>query len=229
MGQKADPIGLRLCINRTWDSLWYARKGYASYLKEDLSIRKFLKTNLSTAGVSRIVIERPQKVPYVTVFASRPGVIIGKKGTGVEQLLARMEKKLGIKCVFNVVEVRKPELYAQIVADDIAQQMERRVFYKRAMRRAIQGALKMGAKGIRINCSGRLGGAEIARTDWYLEGRLPLHTLRADIDFASSTAHTNNGACGVKVWIYRGDVLERGASMLERRLGEVSVNRLGTQ
>jgi small subunit ribosomal protein S3 len=226
MGQKANPIGLRLGINRTWDSLWYSRKSYAALLKEDLAIRHFLNKHLEPAGISRIVIERPQKKPHVTVFVARPGLVIGKKGAGVEQLLAKMKKSTGIECAFNVVELRKPELYAKVVADDIARQMERRVFYKRAMRKAIQGALKMGAKGIRVMCSGRLGGVEIARTEGYLEGRLPLHTLRADVDFYCSPSLTPNGICGVKVWIYRGDVLGRGSSLLERRLGEVSINRV---
>lgn len=227
MGQKADPIGLRLGINRNWDSLWYSKKSYADFLKDDLAIRKFLSKSLETAGLSRIVIERPQKKPHVTVFVARPGVVIGKKGIGVEQLLAKMRKQLNIDCVFNVVELRKPELYAQVVADDVAQQIQKRIFYKRAMKKAIQGALKMGAKGIRVSCSGRLGGVEIARTEQYFEGRLPLHSLRSDIDFACSTSRTLSGACGIKVWIYRGDVLERGSSLLERRLGEVSINRVG--
>lgn len=227
MGQKAVPIGLRLGINRTWDSLWYSPKNYVSYLKEDTSIRNFLKKNLSNAGISRIVITRPKKKPHVTVHVARPGLVIGKKGSGIETLLVRMKKELGFECGFNIVELRKPELYAQVVADDIAQQLEKRAFYKGAMRRAIKSVMKSGAKGVRIMCSGRLGGAEIARTEWYLEGRLPLHTLRSDIDFARSTADTTCGACGVKVWIYRGDVLDKGASLLERRLGEMSINRLG--
>ncbi len=227
MGQKADPVGLRLGINRPWDSLWFSKKSYAAFLKQDLDIRKFLEKNLHNAGVSRIVIDRPQKRPHVTVFASRPGVVIGKKGAGVEQLLIKMKKELNLECGFNIVELRKPELYAKVVANDIAQQMEKRVFYKRAMRKSIQAALKAGAKGIRVCCSGRLGGVEIARTEGYLEGRLPLHSLRSDIDFASSVAHTTSGACGVKVWIYRGDILDKGAGLVEKRLGETSVNRVG--
>jgi small subunit ribosomal protein S3 len=227
MGQKIDARGFRIGINRSWDSLWFSKKNYADFLKEDLTIRAFLERSLQSAGVSRIVIERAQKKPRVTVFASRPGVVIGKKGVGVEQLLAKLKGEVGVDCAFNIVELRKPELYAQVVANDIASQIERRVFYKRAMRKAIQAAMKMGALGIKIHCSGRLGGVEIARTEGYNEGRLPLHSLRSDIDFACGVAHTQSGACGVKVWIYRGDVLDRGDSMMERRLGEVSLNKLG--
>jgi small subunit ribosomal protein S3 len=226
MGQKANPIGLRLGINRPWDSLWYSKKNYATFVREDLEIRKFLRKNLGNAGISRIVIERPQKKPHITVFVSRPGVVIGRKGVGVEQLLVKMKKELGLECVFNVVELRKPDFYAQVVADDIANQIEKRIFYKRAMKKAIQNSMKTGAKGIRVSCSGRLGGIDIARTEQYLEGSLPLHSFRSDIDFANSVAHTNSGACGIKVWIYRGDVLEKGNSLLERRLGETSINRV---
>lgn len=223
MGQKADPVGLRLGINRGWDSLWFSTKNYADYVEEDLKIRAFLKKNLSSAGISRIVITRSQKRPHVTVFVVKPGIVIGKKGFGIESLVSRVKKATGLDCVFNVVELRRPELYAQVVADSIASQLERRVFYKRAVRKAMQDAMKNGAQGIRVACSGRLGGIEIARTEWYMEGRLPLHTLRADIDYAQSTANTTSGSCGVKVWINRGDVLEKGDSLLEKRLGEVSI------
>jgi small subunit ribosomal protein S3 len=219
MGQKADPIGLRLGINKTWDSAWYSKKNYAAFVQKDIEIRKFVEKNLQGAGLTRVLIERPGTKPKVTVFSSRPGVVIGKKGSGVDQLLAKMKKAIDVDCSFNIVEVRKPELQAHYVANDIAQQMERRVFYKRAMRKAIQSALKIGAKGIRINCSGRLGGIEIARTEWYFEGRVPLHSLRADIDFASSVSHTVSGACGVKVWIYRGDILDSvESSGVDKRL-----------
>ncbi len=219
MGQKADPIGLRLGINKTWDSAWYSKKNYAAFVQKDIEIRKFVEKNLQGAGLTRVLIERPGTKPKVTVFSSRPGVVIGKKGSGVDQLLAKMKKAIDVDCSFNIVEVRKPELQAYYVANDIAQQMERRVFYKRAMRKAIQSALKMGAKGIRINCAGRLGGIEIARTEWYFEGRVPLHSLRADIDFASSVSHTVSGACGVKVWIYRGDILDSAESSgVDKRL-----------
>lgn len=227
MGQKANPIGLRIGINRAWDSLWFSRRGYASLLKLDLKIRTFIRKHLPNAGISRIVIERSNKSPHITVFASRPGVIIGKKGTGIDTLLQRMKKEIGVECTFNVVELRKPDLYAQVIADDIAHQIERRVFYKRAMKKAVQGSMKIGAEGIRVNCSGRLGGAEIARMEWYREGRVPLHTFRSDIDYGYGVAKTTYGTCGVKVWVYRGDILERGASLLERRLGEVSISRMG--
>jgi small subunit ribosomal protein S3 len=212
MGQKADPIGLRLGINKTWQSSWFSKTHYAQFVQEDIKIRAFVEKNLQNAGISKIAIERPQKTPIVKVYCARPGVIIGKKGAGVEQFLAKMKKTIQVDCSFNIVEVRKPELQAHFVAKDICQQMERRVFYKRAMRKAMQSALKMGAKGVRVSCSGRLGGVEIARTEWYFEGRVPLHSLRADIDFSSNTAHTTSGACGVKVWIYRGDVLGGGVS-----------------
>ena len=223
MGQKANPIGLRLGINRTYDSLWFSRKRYVEFLKEDLAIRRFLNKVLYSAGISRVVIARSQKNPHVTVFVAKPGLVIGKKGAGIETLLANMKKALGIECIFNIVELRRPELYAQVVANDIAQQLEKRVFYKRAMRKVMRAAMKTGAKGIRVACSGRLGGIEIARTEWYLEGTLPLHTFRADIDFAHGTAFTASGTCGVKVWIYRGDVLDPSGSLLEKRLGEVSI------
>lgn len=210
MGQKANPIGLRLGINKTWKSSWFSNTNYARFVQEDIKIRQFVEKNLQNAGIADVVIERTQKKPIVKVYCARPGVIIGKKGAGVEQFLASMKKSIQVECSFNIVEVRKPELQAQFLAKDICQQMERRVFYKRAMRKAMQSALKMGAKGVRVSCSGRLGGVEIARTEWYFEGRVPLHSLRADIDFASSTAHTTSGACGVKFWIYRGDVLGSG-------------------
>ncbi|BDB95946.1 30S ribosomal protein S3 [Candidatus Hydrogenosomobacter endosymbioticus] len=222
MGQKANPIGLRLGINRTWDSLWFSKRDYARLVKEDIDIRKSLMSKLSGAGVARILIERSDKRPHVTVFASKPGVVIGKKGAGIEALLAGMKKDVGLDCTFNIVEVRKPELYAQIVADDIASQIKRRVFYKRAMKKAVQSALKTGASGIRVNCSGRLGGAEIARCEWYREGRVPLHTFRSDVDYGYSMAETSYGACGVKVWIYRGDVLGKNVALSERDLGGIA-------
>ena len=230
MGHRTNPIGMRLGINRSWNALWFAEKRqYASFLEEDLRIRKFFQGKLSGAGVSRIVVTRLrlEEKPHVTVYVARPGVVIGKKGSGIDDLLSQLKKTCGISCFFNIVELRKPDLYAQIVADDIARQLEKRASYKRAMKKASASALNMGAKGIRINCAGRLGGIEIARTEWHLEGRLPLHSLRADIDFACSEAHTTSGVCGVKVWIYRGDVLEKGTSMVERRLGETSANRAG--
>ena len=210
MGQKSDPVGLRLGINRTWDSQWFSDKNYAQFVEEDYKIRNFIKSSLISAGVDRVLISRAGAVPQISVSVARPGVVIGKKGAGIEALVKKIEKSLGIKCALNVIELRKSELCAQVVADDLAQQLERRVFYKRAMKKAIKNVMKVGAEGVRINCSGRLGGAEIARVEWYLEGRLPLHTLRSDIDFSCSTAKTSSGTCGIKVWIYKGDVLSPG-------------------
>ena len=207
MGQKANPLGLRLGINRSWDAVWFSKDSYADLVKEDMNIRGILRDRLKGSGLSRVVIERSQREPRITVFVSRPGSVIGKKGAGVETVLKEIEKKIGVKCSLDISEVRDVSLHAQLVASDIAQQMERRVFYKRAMKRSIQNVMKAGAQGVRINCAGRLGGIEIARTEWQLEGRLPLHSLRADIDFASVTSHTVSGSCGIKVWIYRGDFL----------------------
>ncbi|ETZ07202.1 30S ribosomal protein S3 [Holospora obtusa F1] len=228
MGHRTNPIGLRLGVNRSWNALWFAdKRQYASYVQEDLLIRSFFQKKLSGAGVSRVVISRLDKKPHVTVYVARPGVVIGKKGAGIDDLLSRLKSLHGISCFFNIVELRKPDLYAQVVADDIARQLEKRVSYKRAMKRSSASALKMGGKGIRISCGGRLGGIEIARTEWCLEGRLPLHSFRADIDYACSEAHTTSGVCGVKVWIYRGDILEKNSSLIERRLGETCINRVG--
>ena len=184
MGQKVNPIGFRLGINRTWDSRWYAEAGYAELLHEDLKIREFLRTRLAQAGVSRIVIERPAKKARVTIHTARPGVVIGKKGADIEKLRAELAKMTGFDVHLNIVEIRKPEIDAQMVAENVAQQLERRVHFRRAMKRAVQSAMRLGAQGIRINCGGRLGGAEIARMEWYREGRVPLHTLRADLDYA---------------------------------------------
>ena len=208
MGQKVNPIGFRLGVNRTSDSRWYANdKNFAVYLHEDLAIRKFLKERLYQAGVSKIIIERPAKKARVTIHTARPGVVIGKKGADIEKLRQEIGKLTGGEVHLNIVEVRKPEIDAQLVAENVAQQMERRVSVRRAMKRAVQGAMRLGAQGIRINCGGRLGGAEIARIQWYREGRVPLHTLRADIDYGTATAKTTYGACGVKVWIYKGEIL----------------------
>lgn len=228
MGQKADPIGLRLGIVRGWDAQWFAnKKQYGAFLAQDLMIRQCLNKHLNMAGVARVVVERPQKKPHVTVYAARPGVVIGKKGAGMEQLVAKLKKEVGVECVFNIVEVRKPELQARVMAMDIAQQIEKRAFYKRAMRKVIQLAMKAGAKGVKVQCSGRLGGVEIARTEQYLEGRLPLHSLRADIDFSHATAFTQSGTCGIKVWIYRGDILNRQDAAGDRRAADLSFNALG--
>jgi len=207
MGQKVNPIGFRLGINRTWDSRWYAEDGYAELLHEDINIREFLRQRLSQAGVSRIVIERPAKKARVTIHTARPGVVIGKKGVDIENMRAELAKMTGSEVHLNIVEIRKPEIDALLVAENIAQQLERRVHFRRAMKRAVQSAMRLGALGIRINCGGRLGGAEIARMEWYREGRVPLHTLRADVDYGTTTAKTTYGTCGVKVWVFKGEIM----------------------
>ena len=222
MGQKINPIGLRLGINRTWDSRWYANKGeYGKLLHEDLAIRAKLMKELKQAAISKIVIERPHKKCRVTIHSARPGVVIGKKGADIDKIRKMVAELTASEVVINIVEVRKPEIDATLVADSIAQQLERRVAFRRAMKRAVQSAMRLGAEGIRINCSGRLGGAEIARLEWYREGRVPLHTLRADIDYGIGTAHTAYGTCGIKVWIFKGEVLEHDPSANERRANEV--------
>lgn len=219
MGQKVNPIGLRLGINRTWDSRWFAGKyKYADLLHEDLRIRKYLQDRLAQAGVSKIVIERPAKKARVTIHTARPGVVIGKKGQDIENMRKALQKMTGNEVSLNIVEIRKPEIDAQLVAENICQQLERRVAFRRAMKRAVQSAMRLGAGGIRINCAGRLGGAEIARTEWYREGRVPLHTLRADIDYGEASAHTTYGVCGVKVWIYKGDIMEHDPMAHDNRL-----------
>jgi small subunit ribosomal protein S3 len=225
MGQKVNPIGLRLGINRTWDSRWFAGKGYADLLLEDLKIRDFLKKRLQQAGVSRIVIERPAKKARITIHTARPGVVIGKKGQDIEVIRRELQKLTGSEVHLNIVEIRKPELDAQLVAENIAQQLERRVAFRRAMKRAVQSAMRLGAQGIRINCGGRLGGAEIARTEWYREGRVPLHTLRADVDYGEGTAKTTYGSCGVKVWIFKGEILEHDPMAQDKRAQEQAGGR----
>jgi small subunit ribosomal protein S3 len=222
MGQKTSPIGFRLGVNRTWDSLWFDERNYATLLHQDLDLKKFLQGRLKQAGVSRIVIERLNKRPRVTVYSARPGVVIGKKGADIEKLREDLSKRVGVDVSFNIVEVRKPELDAKLVAESIAQQLERRVSFRRAMKKAVQSALKMGAQGIRVNCAGRLGGAEIARTEWYREGRVPLHTLRADVDFGYGVAKTTYGTCGVKVWIYTGDIMEHNPQARNKKFQEGS-------
>ena len=210
MGQKVNPIGLRLGINRTWDSRWYAGKNdYGMLLHEDMEIREDLMESLKQAAVSKIVIERPHKKARVTIHSARPGVVIGKKGADIEKLRKKVVELTDSDVVINIVEIRKPELDATLVAESIAQQLERRVAFRRAMKRAVQSAMRLGAEGIRINCSGRLGGAEIARMEWYREGRVPLHTLRADIDYGFAEARTTYGIIGVKVWIFKGEVFEK--------------------
>ncbi len=218
MGQKVNPISIRLGVNRTWDSRWFAVKGYADRLHEDLKIRKFLTKTLGPqASVAKITIERPAGKCRVTIHSARPGVVIGKKGADIEKLRAQIAKMTSSEVALNIVEIRKPEIDAKLVADNIAGQLERRAAFRRAMKRAVQSAMRLGALGIRINCSGRLGGAEIARMEWYREGRVPLHTLRADVDYGVSTAFTAMGACGVKVWIFKGEILDHDPMAQEKR------------
>ena len=225
MGHKVNPIGLRLGINRTWDSRWFAGRDYAKLLHADVKLREALKERLKGAGVDKVVIERPAKKPRVTIHAARPGVVIGKKGADIEVLRKDMAKLAGAEVALNILEIRKPELDATLVADSIAQQLERRVAFRRAMKRAVQSAMRLGAGGIRINCSGRLGGAEIARMEWYREGRVPLHTLRADIDYGVATAKTTYGTCGVKVWIFKGEIMAHDPSAQDKRAAEQAPQR----
>jgi len=216
MGQKINPIGLRLGINRTWDSRWYAERNYGELLHEDVRIREFLQKKLAQAGVSKVVIERPAKKARVTIHTARPGVVIGRKGQEIENLRREIAAMTTADVHLNIVEIRKPEVDAQLVAENVAQQMERRVSIRRAMKRAVQSAMRMGAEGIRINCAGRLGGAEIARMQWYREGRVPLHTLRANVDYGACEAKTTYGICGVKIWIYKGDIMAHDPMAMER-------------
>ena len=221
MGQKVNPTGLRLGVNRTWDSRWYANKGeYARLMHEDVAIRQALMKQLKQAAVARIVIERPHKKCRVTIHSARPGVVIGKKGADIDKLRKQVAKITASDVVINIIEIRKPELDARLVAESIAQQLERRVAFRRAMKRAVQSAMRLGAEGIRINCSGRLGGAEIARMEWYREGRVPLHTLRADVDYGVATAFTTFGTCGVKVWIFKGEILEHDPMAQDKKMAE---------
>jgi small subunit ribosomal protein S3 len=225
MGQKVNPIGLRLGINRTWDSRWYASDHYGDLLHEDLKLRDYLFGRLSQAGISRIVIERPAKKARITIHSARPGVVIGKKGADIEKLRSDITKMTNSDVHLNIVEIRKPELDAKLVAENVAQQLERRVSFRRAMKRAVQSAMRLGAGGIRINCGGRLGGAEIARMEWYREGRVPLHTLRADVDYGTATAKTTYGTCGVKVWIFRGEILAHDPMAQDKRAQEQQTAR----
>jgi small subunit ribosomal protein S3 len=219
MGQKVNPIGLRLGINRTWDSRWFADgHDYARLLHDDIKLRKELKKRLVQAGVSRIIIERPHKKCRVTIYAARPGVIIGKKGADIEKLRTDLAKMTEGDVHLNIVEVRKPETDAQLVAENIAQQLERRIAFRRAMKRSMQSAMRLGAKGVRVEVAGRLGGAEIARAESYHEGRVPRHTLRADIDYGFAEAKTTYGIIGVKTWIFKGEVLEHDPMALDKRL-----------
>ena len=218
MGQKINPVGFRLGVNRTWDSRWFAAGAqYGKLLHEDIKVRKFLKDRLNAAGVSRIIIERPHKKCRVTIYAARPGVIIGKKGADIEKLRKDLSDMTEGEVHLNIVEIRKPEVDAQLIAENIAQQLERRIAFRRAMKRSMQSAMRLGAKGVRINVSGRLGGAEIARMEWYREGRVPLHTLRADIDYGFTEAKTTYGIIGVKVWVFKGEVLEHDPMAQDKR------------
>ena len=210
MGQKIHPTGFRLAVTRAWSSRWFATsRNFAGMLAEDLQVRDYLKTRLKSAAVSRILIERPAKNARITIFSARPGVVIGKKGEDIENLKAELTRRLGVPVAVNIEEVRKPEVDAQLIADSITQQLEKRIMFRRAMKRAMQNAMRLGAQGIKIMSSGRLNGIEIARCEWYREGRVPLHTLRADIDYGTSEAKTTYGVIGVKVWVYKGDTLGR--------------------
>ncbi len=215
MGQKVHPYGFRLGYVRTWKSLWYAQKDYATFLHQDLKIRKMVKSKLYHAGVSSTEIDRTANQIRVTIHTARPGIIIGRKGTEVDKLKAEIEALAKMPVYINIKEVKKPEIDAQLVAENVAMQLEKRVAFRRAMKKSIASALRLGAKGIKIQCAGRLGGAEIARTEWYREGRVPLHTLRADLDFAIAEAVTTMGRIGVKVWVYRGDILPIDSKAME--------------
>jgi small subunit ribosomal protein S3 len=222
MGHKVNPVGLRVGINRTWDSRWFADGSeYAKLLHEDRDIRGHIMQMQRQAGISKVIIERPHKKCRVTVHTARPGVLIGKKGADIDKLRGELAKLTDSEVHLNVVEVRKPEIDATLVAEGIAQQLERRVAFRRAMKRAVQSALRLGAQGIRINCAGRLGGAEIARTEWYREGRVPLHTLRADIDFGYGRAETAYGIIGIKVWIFKGEIMEHDPMASEKKALEM--------
>lgn len=218
MGHKVNPIGMRVGINRTWDSRWFDDKDYANKLIQDLELRKYVQERLKAAGISKVIIERAAKNTRVTVYTARPGVIIGKKGADIDKLRKDLSERAGSDVSLNVVEIRKPEIDAQLVAEGVAQQLERRVSFRRAMKRGVQSALRLGAQGIRVNVSGRLGGADIARTEWYREGRVPLHTLRADLDYGFCEALTTFGIIGVKVWIYKGDVMAHDPMARDKRM-----------
>ncbi len=222
MGHKVNPVGLRLGINRTWDSRWFAARGeYGKLLHEDRAIRAHILKQQRQAGIAKVVIERPHKKCRVTVYTARPGVLIGKKGADIEKLRGELARLTASEVHLNIVEIRKPEIDATLVAKSIAQQLERRIAFRRAMKRSVQSALRLGAVGIRINVAGRLGGAEIARTEWYREGRVPLHTLRADIDFGYGVARTAYGVIGIKVWIFKGEIMEHDPLGSEKRLNEL--------
>lgn len=220
MGQKVNPIGMRVGINRTWDSRWFDDRNYADKLVQDLELKKYIQEKLKAAGISKVIIERAAKNTKVSVYTARPGVIIGKKGADIEKLRGELSKRAGSEVALNIIEIRKPEIDAQLVAEGVCQQLERRVSFRRAMKRAVQSALRLGAQGIRLNVSGRLGGADIARTEWYREGRVPLHTLRADLDYGFAEALTTYGIIGVKVWIYKGDIMSHDPGARDKRLAD---------
>ncbi|QDX82581.1 30S ribosomal protein S3 [Denitratisoma sp. DHT3] len=221
MGQKIHPTGFRLSVTRDWASRWYASsRNFPQMLKEDIEVRDYLKKKLAHASVGRVVIERPAKNARVTVFSARPGVVIGKKGEDIEQLKAELQKRMGVPVHVNIEEIRKPEIDAQLIADSIAQQLEKRIMFRRAMKRAMQNAMRLGAQGIKIMSGGRLNGAEIARTEWYREGRVPLHTLRADIDYGTSEAKTTYGIIGIKVWVFKGEMMGKNEAPAAELPGE---------
>ena len=225
MGHKTNPIGLRLQINRTWDSRWYAEgKNYGKLLEEDLKMRKFIFETLPQAAISKVVIERPAKLCRVSIYAARPGVIIGKKGADIEKLRLQLAKMTSSDVKLNIVEIRKPEIDAKLVAQGVADQLIRRIAFRRAMKRAVQSALRLGAEGIKITCGGRLGGAEIARVEWYREGRVPRHTLRANIDYAEAEALTAYGIIGIKVWIFKGEILGHDPMSQDRLMMEAQTS-----
>jgi small subunit ribosomal protein S3 len=215
MGQKIHPIGFRLAVTRNWSSRWYANsKNFPLMLNEDIKVREFLKKKLAHASVGRVVIERPAKNARITVYSARPGVVIGKKGEDIEHLKAELQRIMGVQVHVNIEEIRKPEVDAQLIADSIAQQLEKRIMFRRAMKRAMQNAVRLGAQGIKIMSSGRLNGAEIARREWYREGRVPLHTLRADIDYGTSEAKTTYGIIGIKVWVFKGETMAKNEAVV---------------
>ncbi|MCA1748301.1 MAG: 30S ribosomal protein S3 [Parasphingopyxis sp.] len=225
MGHKSNPIGMRLQINRTWDSRWYADgHDYGRLLMEDLKIRRYIMETIPQAAISKVVIERPAKLCRISVYAARPGVIIGKKGADIEKLRKNLAAMTESDVSLNIVEIRKPEVDAKLVAQSVADQLERRIAFRRAMKRAVQSALRLGAEGIKITCGGRLGGAEIARTEWYREGRVPLHTLRANVDYAEAVAKTAYGICGVKCWIFKGEILGHDPTAQDRLMVEAQTS-----
>ena len=209
MGQKVNPNGIRLGINKTWSSRWFAKKEYAKFLHDDLKIKDYINKKLSSASISKVIIERAAKKLRITIYSARPGIIIGKKGADIEKLKNDLSKISSLEVILDIKEVRKPEVDAQLVADNIASQLEKRISFRRAMKKAVQSSMRLGAKGVKVVCSGRLGGAEIARTEKYAEGSVPLHTLRSDIDYATSEAETTYGICGIKVWINKGEILNK--------------------